>query len=51
MLFGSQVPGAVSFFSNRLMRAQCVEVNAPLLNQCPCFAQALEQLTIEPLSH
>ena len=31
------------------MRAQCVEVNAPLLNQCPCFAQAVEQLTIEPL--
>jgi hypothetical protein len=36
-------------FSNRLMRPLCVEVNAPLLNQCPRFAQAVEQLAIEPL--
>ena len=31
------------------MRTQGVEVNAPLLNEHPRFAQAVEQLPIEPL--
>ena len=31
------------------MWTQCVEVNAPLLNEHPRFAQAVEQLPIEPL--
>ena len=31
------------------MRTQCVEVNAPLLNEYPRFAQAVEQFAIEPL--
>ena len=31
------------------MRTQCVEVNAPLLNQYLGFTEAVEQLAIEPL--
>ena len=31
------------------MRTQCVEVNAPLLDQYLRFAHAVEQLAIEPL--
>lgn len=31
------------------MRTQCVEVNAPLLDQNSGFAQAVEQFAIEPL--
>ena len=31
------------------MRTQCVEVNAPLLDQNSGFAQAVEQFAIEPM--
>jgi len=31
------------------MRTQRVEMNAPLLNEHPRFAQAVEQLAVEPL--
>ena len=37
------------FVPNRLMRTQRVEMNAPLLNEHPRFAQAVEQLAVEPL--
>ena len=49
--FGLGYPNAWGWwlFPNRLMRTQCVEVNAPLLNQYPRLAQAVEQLAIEPL--